>query len=343
MRAAFTMTSLAVATSLWFSGCALVMPSSSRAAALRWTQVPLRRSAAVADAPAQDASLAEQTDDEMAELDRLAAAGDPDAQYRWAKELRRGRRVPQDLDRAFQIILEAADQEHVKAQNMAGLMLVKGEGTDADPEVGLFYLSRAAEAGLLRAQFACGVMHYNGLGLEEKDTLGAAFWWKKAADRGHIEAQFRLGGMLLSGDGLETNATWAADYFRRAAEQGHAKGQEAIGLLLRRGIGVQQDQAAAVRWLAMAAEQGVAEACFELGTMYRRGDGVPKDVAAGLRWFQQGAELGHAESAGELGIMLLTGEGGDIDEDGAAYWLDKADCLERKPGEDDEDGDYEDG
>lgn len=63
---------------------------------------------------------------EVAELEERANEGDPDAQFRLGQLLRKGGVVEKDVVRAFSLVLEAAEKEHVRAQYLIGLMLVRG-------------------------------------------------------------------------------------------------------------------------------------------------------------------------------------------------------------------------
>ncbi|CAE8623270.1 unnamed protein product, partial [Polarella glacialis] len=211
-------------------------------------------------------------EEELAELEKLVVQGDMNAHFRLGQALRKGRWIEQDFDRAFELILEAAEQDHVRAQFMTGLMLIRGEGCEVDVETGMNFLTMAAEEGLAKAQNAIGMLHLMGEGPDGEDLLSAAFWLKKAAEQGNAEAQYQLGTMLLEGHGLESNATWAASFFEKAALQGQAEAQEAFAQLLWKGVGVPQSKAQAARWFSEAAEQENAEASFCLGCMLRTGE-----------------------------------------------------------------------
>lgn len=81
----------------------------------------------------------------------------------------------------------------------------------------------------------------------------------KAAN-GDREAQFALGLMYYQGDGVEENHYEAADWWYRAAENGHSKAQFLIGVAYCSGDGVKQDKNEGIKWIKMAAEQGDVDA-----------------------------------------------------------------------------------
>ena len=62
------------------------------------------------------------------ELQVGAEAGDPDAMYHLALRYRKGREVPQDLPRAVEWLLRAADLGHAHAQSSMGVRYYYGEG-----------------------------------------------------------------------------------------------------------------------------------------------------------------------------------------------------------------------
>jgi TPR repeat protein len=53
------------------------------------------------------------------------------------------------------------------------------------------WFQKAADQGLVAAQFNLGIMYENGQGVE-KDDERAVEWYQRAADQGHVKAQFNL-------------------------------------------------------------------------------------------------------------------------------------------------------
>eukprot|EP00913_Durusdinium_trenchii_P019432 g18270.t1 len=179
---------------------------------------------------------------EIAELEELAAKEDANAQFRLGQVLRKGRFVEQDLIRAFQLIFDAAQQdhaasEHVPAQLKLGEMLLKGEG------------------------------------VKRNETL-AARYFMLAAKEGSVQAQEVVGQLLRTGTGL------ARDEDRRsesAADQGNEEACLTLAAMCRKGEGSPRDPAAALRWFEKAAKSGNPEAANELGVMYLCGEGTMSD------------------------------------------------------------------
>ncbi|CAE7317929.1 ybeQ [Symbiodinium natans] len=275
-----------------------------------------------------DPDLLKSATEELAELEERAARDDADAQFRLGQLLRKGRVVEKDMVRAFQLVLSAAEQEHVRAQYLIGLMLIRGEGCEIDEETGVNFVLMAAEDGLPAAQHAMAKIYLTGVGPQGKDLLSGVYWLKQAAARDHLQAQLMLGNMLLSGNGVRRNATLAGDYFLLAAKKGSDEAQEVVGQMFRTGTGFDQDKDSAMAWMSKAAEQGRAEACIALASMYRKGEGSVRDAATALHYFKKAAEAGSPDGANELAVMYLTGEGTLPNEEASAYWFQRATELE---------------
>ena len=87
-----------------------------------------------------------------------ADKGDPDAQYNLAQAYKLGRGVKPDLRKAEDLFGKAAQQGHLQASDMYGLLLFqRGERAKAMP-----YVRAAAERGEAPAQYLLGVAHFNG-------------------------------------------------------------------------------------------------------------------------------------------------------------------------------------
>ncbi|CAJ1353373.1 unnamed protein product, partial [Effrenium voratum] len=107
----------------------------------------LGRRAPIARAVAQaDEAKQAEVQQEIAQLEERAAAGEADAQFRLGQVFRKGRQAEQDLVRAFQLIYDASQQDHMRAQYVLGLMLIRGEGCEEDVDLGVSFVLMAAEA-----------------------------------------------------------------------------------------------------------------------------------------------------------------------------------------------------
>ncbi len=101
-----------------------------------------------------------------------------------------------------------------------------------------------------------------------QDYVEAAKWFRKAADQGLVGAQYSLGVAHMNGQGVPQDYAEAVKWFRLAADQGFAEAQASLGVAYIQGQGVPQDYAEAVKWCRKAADQGIARAQGALGLMY---------------------------------------------------------------------------
>ena len=76
-----------------------------------------------------------------------------------------------------------------------------------------------ADRGNATAQYALGLMYYNGQGVSQ-DYAAAVSWYRKAADQGDDSAQFNLGAMYDNGRGVAQDyaaaVSWTAKPLTRA-------------------------------------------------------------------------------------------------------------------------------
>lgn len=117
---------------------------------------------------------------------------------------------------------------------------------------------KAAEQGLINAQFLYGAMHYNGEGTET-DYAKALIWFEKAAEHGDANAAFRCGKIYCSDESIKTDYKKALMWFERAAEQGHAEAQYNCGMMYYNGTGTEVNKIKALLWYRKAAEQEDAD------------------------------------------------------------------------------------
>ena len=157
----------------------------------------------------------------------------------------------------------------------------------------LEWLTEAAEAGLVHAQYKLGKIYRDGRGVE-KDALLAAAWLTRAAEQGSDAASYALGALLLTGgEGLAKDILSALNWLRRSAEDGNQYAQYQLGRLLLRGEDAPREIEEAIRWLTASAEQGNQYAQYALGKLFLIGKEVPQDPEAAVRWFALSAAQGN--------------------------------------------------
>jgi len=80
------------------------------------------------------------------------------------------------------------------------------------------WFRRAADGGVLVAQWDLGMMYYRGYGVS-KDHATARIWLQKAAARGYAPAKDLLGKLDGAGDSGIANAAAEADTSARPASR----------------------------------------------------------------------------------------------------------------------------
>ena len=147
-----------------------------------------------------------------------------------------------------------------------------------------------------------------------QDFAKAAEWYRKAADQGIVEAEYNLGVLYSNGQGVPKDQTEATHWFLKAVQQGDNNAANSLGDIYdNEGPGSSQNFAEAEKWYRKAAESGVANAQFNLGVMYDIGQGVKQDFAEALKWYRKAADQGNAAALCNIAILYYNGQGVPVD------------------------------
>jgi len=164
-------------------------------------------------------------------------------------------------------------------------MLMKGEGTNADPTRAIGLYEQASAGGLTGpASLAIGLYFRT-----QDEPAKAALALRAAADAGEGEAKLALGQMLLKGEGVTADATAAEGLLTAAASEGFAGPALSTLGLYYRANGAAQKAADA---LAKASEAGSADAMLAFADMLIKGDGVSADPDRAVALLNRAAEAG---------------------------------------------------
>lgn len=162
------------------------------------------------------------------ELDPLAVAGDPVAQYTVAR------------------------------------MYLAGQGVPRDAADGLRWLRKAAGSGLASAQYQLGARYQFGIDLPQ-DYARAAAWYLKAADRGFAAAQFRLGILYMNGLGVARDPITAHMWLNLAIAQLPPGPLRDAAAKLRENLAEKMSAAQIARAQLLARNWRPADGCRERG------------------------------------------------------------------------------
>jgi TPR repeat protein len=202
-----------------------------------------------------------------------------------------------------------------------------GVGCDFDEDRSVKWLERAAlEYPLAQLELANDC--FNG---KSPDYHKGIEFYKRAANNGILEAQFTLGSCYRHGFHVSTNYSEAVHYFRMAADEGHPTSQNNLAFLYQNGLGIPQDSQVAFKLFQLAAKQSYPEAQVNLGYMYENGYGCEKDTHMAFSLYTLAASADIAEAQHRLAQCYHNGIGTDIDLQQAIYWYKKAALQEYPP------------
>lgn len=154
---------------------------------------------------------------------KAAQLGSQDAQYKLAMQFLKQPELSNEKRlMAVRMLEQAAKPGNAEAQYQLGLVYIKGQGTNKDPEKGVFYYRMAAEQGHVDAQYSLGVRHLLGEGVPKND-YEAHRWFREAADQGFARAMHNLALTYLYGIGTEKSTSQAEHWFKNAARDGVQK------------------------------------------------------------------------------------------------------------------------
>jgi TPR repeat protein len=217
----------------------------------------------------------------------------------------------------------AANQGFALAQDLLGWTYGNGRGVGRDYDLGEKWMRRAADQGLVSAEYHLGNLFEHEFDKSGKWTPNfqvAAEWYRKAADQGHVKAMFELADMYHSGDLGDDQRTNCIPWFLKAAALGNAQAQAEISELPRYYPNSELLKSVnTIETLKQGAEQGNLDAQFHLAQRYQTGNGVPQDVVEAFKWMQKAAQHYGSESSVvsdaryQLGLMYEKGEGVQLD------------------------------
>ncbi|QCP51466.1 sel1 repeat family protein [Trinickia violacea] len=161
-----------------------------------------------------------------------------------------------NLPAALKEFRDAAEHGSRLAEFNYAMMLLNGEGTQANVEEGKKWLRKAADANMSHAQYVYGKMYDDG-DFVARDPAEAHRWFLKAAQQGHVQAELALANQFLDGRGTTRDNQQAFVWYKKAAEGGDMTAQYVTGSFYERGgDGVEQNLNVARAYYAAAAAQG---------------------------------------------------------------------------------------
>ena len=146
---------------------------------------------------------------------KLAQAGNAEAQYRVAKWHQFEDKSDKHFEEAAKWYKLAAEQNHREAQFRLANLYIDGQGLPASYSSYLIWIEKSAKNGYSYAEYMLGDHYglsvYGNFGMKEPDYKEALIWYLKAAEQGHVFAQTKAGFYFLKG--LGTKKDLARAYF----------------------------------------------------------------------------------------------------------------------------------
>ena len=135
---------------------------------------------------------------------------------------------------ALQWMRASANLGHRDAQNYAGYMYHKGQGTRADTSKAIAYYTKAARQDHHGAQVSLGSILYEGHHVYEggkrilkTDPYAAVRWWRRAAVDNRL-ARYNMGVAYYNGRGVPRDHSRARTHFTEAYRAGYAPAKDML-------------------------------------------------------------------------------------------------------------------
>lgn len=139
-------------------------------------------------------------------------------------------RLDRDSKAAFQWFSKAAEQGHVEAQKILGVMYSTGLYIPRDDQKAIAWYEKAAEQGDAFAQTSLGMIHESGWGVPKNDAV-ALQWYRKAAEQDDPYAQYKTGILYVTGRGDRKNQNEGLKWLRKSAAWGYEPARRAVASL----------------------------------------------------------------------------------------------------------------
>ncbi|KAK4555898.1 ERAD-associated protein [Recurvomyces mirabilis] len=173
-----------------------------------------------------------------------------------------------------------------KAAGYLGRMFLRGEGMEQSYSKARIWFTRGLSNGDALCQYGLGLMHLDGLGVDQ-NAVKAADFLAAAADQDLSVAQTELGQLFLDQGDVAT----ASRYFELAARNTHIEAFYYLAEMSNQGIGRDRSCGVATAYYKIVAEK--AEAIWgtqaEANAAYEEGD-TQKAIVAYLMAAEQGSE-----------------------------------------------------
>ena len=213
-----------------------------------------------------------------------------------------GYSVPNDINRAINLLTEAANQGFAPSQSELGIIYAMGEKVPQNMGYAINLFTKAAEQGDDSAQKNLGIIYKNGNGVPT-NPQAAVYWFSKAAEQGNIQAKSNLADMYKMGIGVQRNYNVAINLLKEVIDSGvEDYYQGSLFDLAFIYSEINRDDLALPLWQQLA-YLGNSTAQYNLGLCYAQGKGTNVDLNQARYWWQKAADQGDADARRQLANM----------------------------------------
>lgn len=232
-------------------------------------------------------------------LDLIASWNYVPAKYLLGQMYFLGARVDKDLNKFFELTLEAAKSNYIIAKNALAYAYFNGYGCKVDYEKGKKLILECIDADYGVAYYNAGVGYMQGSFGYPKDVKKAISYFQEASYQYYKSASYNLGLIYLNGNGCAKNIQKGLQELAAAASLGHVNAQKKLGDEYYFGKITTKNLERAYSYYLMAAENGDAYSMYSVGYMIVKKEYLWADRYTGIGWLQKASYLGN-ESATKL-------------------------------------------
>lgn len=158
----------------------------------------------------------------------------------------------------------------------------------------LIYMEKSANMGKLAAMQNTAWLYEYGENISH-DINQAMYWLKRAADAGVAESQYFYANACMKGmNHVKINPKEGIYYMKKAVEQGYSNAICDLGYYYDKGIGVEQNYKKAQKYYLEAVELGHDTAMLNAGIQYYAGKGgIKRDLDKAFELWWKAVSLGN--------------------------------------------------
>ena len=161
-----------------------------------------------------------------------------------------------DYAKASEMLDKLAQAGNAQAQQALGVMYENGQGVNKDENLALNLYRQSAANNNESAQYLLGTLLEKKSGLINNQSE-ALKWYRLAATNGHPNAQYKIGQLELAGlNGATPDPLKASHWFGLAAVQGDPQAQLQYGMMLMQGRAGTPDRVLGYMWIDIAQGMG---------------------------------------------------------------------------------------